>query len=945
MTELEPPGSSVIGRAAELDALERLIERTRHGTAGAVIVGEPGIGKTTVWEAGVALARERGFRTLVSRPARADATLPLGSFGDLFRDISTEELAPLPQLQRRALEVALLIEEDRGETADQRLLAVATVSLLRALATAQAPLLLALDDVQWLDESSAAILAFAARRLGASPIGFLLSLRAEAAPTDPLELRDAVGDEAIERMELGPLSLAALHGMFASRLGHSFARLTLGRIAQASGGNPFYALEVGRALERTDARSEPGQPLPIPNTLAALIRERVEALPARTRKALVLAAAAFEPTLATLAVAARRDPEPALRPAVRAGIVRLDGTAIRFSHPLLADAVLAAVDGPTLRRTHATLAATAHSEDARARHLGAAASGADEQAAAALELAAAGARTRGASLDAVALYERASLLTPADDERGMARAILAAQAAFLDLADLRHADAILERALERGPAGAGCAEAMSLRAIVWYYHGRQADATSLCEQALEEARDAPLVRAKVLLRVAYLHGQVDMERSQAEILEATRILEAAGDGVEDDLLAGALLDRANAALQMATGRRRDDISRGNRLHSASGRSWEWERADSVVYELARHTDDLEAALAKLMQQLERRADRGGEDPFWFVHVSLMHAWGGDWGSARAWAERALEAYSREGAELWPAFALRGIALVDALQGRVDDARRRSADGLRLATASGDLVVAILHRQILGFVALSTGDVVEAGEQLEAAATLAAAVGARHPLRFRLDGDRAEVALALGETARAREIVERLEHAGRKAPTPWTLAVGARCRGLLEAAGGDLDAALIALERSLDEHAHLPMPFERGRTLLLKGQVHHRRKQKRLAHAALSESLEIFEELGAPLWAERVRPELARVGLGRRSRAELSETERRVAHLAADGLSNQEIAQRAFVSVKTVEASLTRVYRKLGVRSRSGLARTLRAAPSGDAVDLGETAQT
>ncbi|MDX6527301.1 MAG: hypothetical protein QOI43_2812, partial [Gaiellales bacterium] len=155
MTELEPPGSSVIGRAAELDALERLIERTRHGTAGAVIVGEPGIGKTTVWEAGVALARERGFRTLVSRPARADATLPLGSFGDLFRDISTEELAPLPQLQRRALEVALLIEEDRGETADQRLLAVATVSLLRALATAQAPLLLALDDVQWLDESSA----------------------------------------------------------------------------------------------------------------------------------------------------------------------------------------------------------------------------------------------------------------------------------------------------------------------------------------------------------------------------------------------------------------------------------------------------------------------------------------------------------------------------------------------------------------------------------------------------------------------------------------------------------------------------------------------------------------------------------------------------------------------------------------------------------------------
>jgi DNA-binding CsgD family transcriptional regulator len=226
------------------------------------------------------------------------------------------------------------------------------------------------------------------------------------------------------------------------------------------------------------------------------------------------------------------------------------------------------------------------------------------------------------------------------------------------------------------------------------------------------------------------------------------------------------------------------------------------------------------------------------------------------------------------------------------------------------------------------VALSTGDVAEAAAQLEPAAELAEQVGARHPLRFRLDGDRAEVALALGETDRAEALVERLEHAGRKAPTPWTLAVGARCRGLLEAARGDLDAALRALEVALDAHTRLPMPFERGRTLLVKGQVHHRRKEKRRAHDALLEALQTFEELGAPLWANRARSALDRVGLGPRSDRALSETERRVAALAADGLSNQEIAQRAFISVKTVEASLTRVYRKLGVRSRTGLARAL-----------------
>ena len=181
---------------------------------------------------------------------------------------------------------------------------------------------------------------------------------------------------------------------------------------------------------------------------------------------------------------------------------------------------------------------------------------------------------------------------------------------------------------------------------------------------------------------------------------------------------------------------------------------------------------------------------------------------------------------------------------------------------------------------------------------------------------------------MGDLARAERAVERMEHAGLAAPTPWTLAVGARCRGLLEAARGDLDAAAAALERSLDEHERLPMPFERARTLLAKGRVHHRRKEKRLAGDAFAEALRVFEELGSPLWAEHARTELARAGLRRREPDELNETELRVAELAAQGLSNQEIAQRAFLSVKTVEANLTRVYRKLGIRSRAGLARRL-----------------
>lgn len=915
----------VIGRPEELAAVARMLERAARDCAALVFEGEAGIGKTALWDHGRAVAQERGFRVLSSRPARSEAKLPLGVFGDLLSGVSAELLATIPGPQRRALEVALLRADPGDVGADQRALSVATLSLLRELA-ADGPILLAVDDVQWVDESSAGILAFAARRLQSSPVGMLLTQRA-GAEEDPLDLEGALRSEALERRTLGPLSVAGLHRLFEARLGHSFPRLVLIKIEETSGGNPFYALEIGRALERKGADVTAGEPLPVPDSVAALTRERIRALPETTRDALLLAATAPVPTLETLADAGVVEPARALEEAVGEGIVTLEQGHVRFAHPLLAQAALATVDASALRELHLALARSARSEDARAHHLGEAARGPDEVAAAALEEAAVRARARGASLDAVTLYERASRLTP-DPERAVARAIGAAEGAYSDVSDPQYADAILARALERAPAGPARSEAMSLRAIVWYYHGRQAEATRLCEEALAETAGDDVVRAKVLLRAAYLHGQVDMARTQAELTEATAILERAPGPIEPELLASTLLDRAVFSLQMAEGFRAEDAARGTLLHAAVGRSWEWERCEGTLYELALHTDDLETARARMLGEIERLADRGGEDPFRFVHMALLDSRLGDWPEARAWAERAVEAYEREGAELYPAFALRGLALVDALEGRVDEARRLSGRGLELAIERGDLVVALLHRQILGFVALSTGDVEEANRQLSAAGDLDAQLGARHPLRTRLDGDLAEAALAVGDVERAGRIVERFEHVAGVAPTPWTLAVGARCRGLLEAARGDLDAAAAALEHAIEEHEHLPMPFERARTLLAKGQVHHRRKEKKLADATLREALRIFEELGASLWAERARGELARVGLHRREPAELNETERRVAELAADGLSNQEIAQRAFLSVKTVEANLTRVYRKLGISSRAALARRL-----------------
>ena len=181
----------------------------------------------------------------------------------------------------------------------------------------------------------------------------------------------------------------------------------------------------------------------------------------------------------------------------------------------------------------------------------------------------------------------------------------------------------------------------------------------------------------------------------------------------------------------------------------------------------------------------------------------------------------------------------------------------------------------------------------------------------------------------GDLEAARAVQEELEARGRELERPWAIATGLRCRGLIEAAAGRPEPALAALHEAVAVHADVPQPFDRARTLLALGATQRRAKQRGEARGSLEAALAVFEELGAPLWAERARAEIARLG-GRRARDrdELTETERRIAELAADGRSNREIAGELFVSERTVESNLTRAYRKLGVRSRTELARRL-----------------
>jgi DNA-binding CsgD family transcriptional regulator len=418
--------------------------------------------------------------------------------------------------------------------------------------------------------------------------------------------------------------------------------------------------------------------------------------------------------------------------------------------------------------------------------------------------------------------------------------------------------------------------------------------------------------------------QLDLERGVGLVDEAVGLLEGTGAPVDPDALANALLLRAVGEIALVRPTRQGAIERGLALISTDGRSWEKEGADGSAIGIARVMDDLDRAIAMTRETIRTKSGPGGDDPFNIAMLSGLLLFRGDWPEARRQAEAAMDGYQREGAEIFPSWALRGLALVAAHDGREEEARSWAGEGLRLAADRGDMVLAIFHHQVLAFLALTGDGWPDADAHLTAAAALAVRSGVRHPGRFKLAGDQAEAALALGDVARARTVVDQLDEAARVAPTPWVLAVGARSAALLAAAEGDYDAAAVAFDRAIRAHDDLLMPFERGRTLLSKGRLHRRRKEKRLADETLREALACFDELGAPAWAKKARDELGRVGRRPHAPEGLTDTERRVAELAATGLSNREVAERAFLAPKTVGNVLGRVYEKLGIHSRAEL---------------------
>ncbi len=378
---------------------------------------------------------------LESRPAEAERGFAHAGLGDLLEPVLDDVLPELAAPRRRALEVALALEEEPDVPVDPRTLAIAVRNALEVLA----PVVVAVDDVQWLDASTAGALAFALRRLREENVLVLFARRLG----EPTEAPDLDKVDA-ERLRVGPLSLGATQRLVQAELGTTLARPTLLRLHEASGGNPFYALELARALAAQDAAGDPTRPLPVPETLDGLVRARLEGLPDETRDALVLVAALGRASPQLLLAAGMR--EGALDAARDARVVDVDGT-VRFTHPLLASALYQDLSAGERREAHRRLAEVVDDPIGRARHLALGTERADEEIAAALDDAAEQAAARGAMLAAAELAEHALRLTTATARDARERRAIAAAHAHLAAGAVDRAKALADELESETAAG------------------------------------------------------------------------------------------------------------------------------------------------------------------------------------------------------------------------------------------------------------------------------------------------------------------------------------------------------------------------------------------------------------------------------------------------------------------------------------------------------------
>ena len=912
--------AEIFGREAELRALATFLDGLAAGPAALVLAGEAGAGKTTLLRAGAALAAERGMIVLQSAPATGDLRLAFAGLSDLLEPRLHDVIGELPAPQARALRVALLLEEAPPLPPEPRAIAAAFRSAVSLLARS-GPVLVVIDDVQWLDPASEAAVGFAIRRVEDEPVGLLCALRSASPGADhPLELGRA--RLPAEMLPVGGLSLGAVHRMLRARLGTAFSHPALRRIEAGSGGNPFIALEIGSALVRRGGSSTDTR-LPVPETLSGLVNERLSTLaPAVIDAIQVVAVLPDEP--ADRYQAAGAD-SLALDNAILAGVLEQDGGRLRFTHPLLAATVEAAIPPARKRMLHAAAAGIARLPEERARHQALAVSGPSASVAQELTSAAAAAAARGAPAVAAELFELAASLTPDGDPiRERRRLDSARQLAFAG--DARAARALLEQLAESMPPGMDRSDALSQLGRL-----REDDlgaAAALMRRALAEA-DADLCRTAdihmALSDVALATG--DQALALAEANQALSDAEAAGDPA---LLASSLAQAYLYSFVVGAAHDEGQLDRALELEQTVGRAPLRTQPSFVAGFCHLSQGRLEEAEAELQRVLDRATADGVEysraDAL--LRLSLLAVRRGNARRAAELAATGLDIAEQMDLPQLVSALLYGCGRAALQLGEVERVRAFARRGSELATQSGDRPYVISFEALLGSLDLAQGEFAAAAERYRPLLKLGREMGMRLFVTQGIAPDAVEALSAAGYVDEANELLAEVAPIARDMGTE---AAFLRCRGSAATARGDLDTALSELGsalRLLDRVS--PQPVERGRTLLAFGSIQRRLKQRAAARATLTEALTIFSAVEAPLWATRARAELARISGRAQVVDELTSTERQVAELVVRGMSNRQVAGELFVSVRAVESTLTKTYAKLGVRSRTELASRLRS---------------
>ena len=718
----------------------------------------------------------------------------------------------------------------------------------------------------------------------------------------------------------------ALRRVLEERLGARLPRPILIRIHTTASGNPLFALELAAALQRHGGRLSPGESLPTASTLDDLLLKRLDTLSAPAVAVATTVAALADPTVPLVASAVGRQSEAGLAEAFAAHILTVDGERIAFTHPLLAWAASARLTPRRRASLHARLARLAPTTEERARHLALATAQPDRAIASVLEEAAATARSRGVPATAAELAEEALRLTPPTDVGDAGRRLFLAATSHDVAGDPVRAISLLERARSHAPSGVDLAAVLIALADV---EDDPRASVPLYRQALGEVEGDHALEAAIHIRLAgsmAWSGGAEQGAAHAE-----RAVRAASKTDDVEIRCRALAARGDWNFRAGLGISRDQMTEATKLERSLA-AWPIDRGPTDL--LSRQlvwTCDFERARRLLHELRDSHTANGDPDgqatASWWLAFLEWRA--GNWDDAEAYA---AESYDLR-LQLGNAMPVDGFpnAILAAHRGRIDEARAAADRALTQAEAM-DIRIAVSNSAwMLGFVELSLGNATAALPHLRRSYELRNDFMLEPAQRLEL-GDLLEALVAVGKLQEADELLAAWQPRADTLDRAWARAILARTRALLDAERGDLDRSYASFEKALAEHERCTDPFHQARTVLALGRVERRARRRKAARTALEDALARFEGLGATLWADQARTELARIG-GRKPTAPgaLTPTEQRVVALAADGLANKEIAATLFVSVHTVEVHLSHAYRKLGVRSRGQLARTLAAS--------------